>query len=116
MNSMNPANVPPVDDPRWIYAVNRECSVKQQDELSERLRWEGVQAAELFGEGFSSIQELSSYAAHWGIELLISRAGARYVEEQRQMIEDYKQQQVKSMIADVLRQNNPNLRRGYVFE
>lgn len=116
MNSMNPGNVPPVTDPRWLYAVNRECSRKQQEELSERLRWEGMEPADLFGEGFLSIPELSSYAAHWGIELLISRAGARYVEEERQRIEEYKQQQVKRMIADLLRQKNPNLRRDYVLE
>lgn len=116
MNSMNPGNVPPVDDVRWMYAVDRKVSARQMRELEEQLRFEGVDPAELYGEGFSSLEDLSSWAAHWGISLLHSRSKARHVEAARVAYEADKEMRVKSMMASILRERNPHLRPSYDFE
>ena len=116
MNIMNPQNVPPVDDARWMYAVDRKVSLRQARELEEQLRFEGMDAAELYGEGFSSLQDLSAWAAHWGISLLHSRSHARHMEAARVAYEADKETRMKSMIADIFRQKNPHLRTRYDFE
>ena len=114
MNSLNPANVPAVKDLRYLYSVSRPISKAQIHTLSEWLKWEGVEASDLFGEGFSSLQDLSSWAAHWAITLLESRAGARMAEEYRRDLQDRRDQQVKRMISDIFLSRHPDLRRRYV--
>lgn len=116
MNSMNPGNVPAVDDARWLFAVDRKVSYRQCRELKDQLKIEGIDAAELYGEGFSSLEELSAWAAHWGISLLHSRSAVRHLEQARRAYEQEKEDRMKAMIADIFRAKNPELRRNYVFE
>ena len=114
MNSLNPANVPACRDAQWVYSVSRPISKAQTHTLQEWLKWEGVKASDLFGEGFSSLQDLSSWAAHWAITLLESRAGARMAEEYRRDLEARRDQQVKRMISDIYLNRHPELRPRYV--
>lgn len=104
MNALNPENVPAVSDPRWIIASKESCSIRQQHKLLETLRLEGINPADLFGAGYSSISELSRWAVHWAIDLLDSRMMAREVERQRLEVEDAKEQRMKAMIANHYRQ------------
>ncbi|HEY7822412.1 MAG TPA: hypothetical protein VIG24_06250 [Acidimicrobiia bacterium] len=104
MSALNPANVPAVGEPRWIIASKEECSLSQQQRLRELLRWEGLEPGVLFGDGFSSMQELSRWAVHWAIDLLEAAMMARSVERQRVEYESAKEQAMKSMIANHYRQ------------
>lgn len=67
------------------------------------LEVEGMKAADLYGDGFSSISELSKWAAHWGISLLESRGQARAIEESRREVEDRIEQQMKAYIGAFFR-------------
>ena len=112
ITALNPKNVAKPDDRRWIYATQTEGSKRQHAYLEELLKREGMEAAELFGEGFSSVQELSRWAVHWAIDLLESRSSARYMEKYRQELEEDREQAMKSMIADFFRAKHPELRRA----
>lgn len=111
--ALNPRNVPTPDDRRWIYAAQTEASRAQQTYLADLLEREGLEAADLFGDGFSSSAELSRWAVHWAIDLLESREQARYMEQRRQEFEEQREQQMKSMIAHYFREKHPELRKGY---
>ena len=107
MSALNPEHVPKTMQPYWIIASHEPCSSRQQHALKEELGWEGLQPAELFGEGFSSIPELSRWAAHWALELLDAARIARGIEQQRRMAveayEDAKQDAMKSWIGSYYR-------------
>lgn len=113
MNALNPANVPETGDPRWIIASKEKCSSSQRIALVEMLQLEGIHPPDLFGDGYSSIPELSRWAAHWAIDLLESNRLARAVEQQRLEYEERKEEQLKSMIADYFRAKHPSLRSQY---
>ena len=110
MNALNPANVPETGDPRWIIASKQPCSASQQRTLLEQLRLEGMKPEDLFGAGFSSISEVSRWAAHWAIDLLDSRFQARAVERQRVAYEVNKEQALKGWIADFYKAQHADLR------
>ena len=110
MNALNPGNVPQTGDPRWIIASKEPCSPSQQRALLEQLRLEEIKPADLFGDGFSSISEVSRWAAHWAIDLLESRFQARAVERQRIAYELNKEQELKSWIADSYKAQHAHLR------
>lgn len=99
MSALNPANVPEVTDRRWMYASNAKCSPAQRERLSEYLQWEGIKEADLFGDGFTSIPELSRWAVHWAIDLLESRMAAREFEAYRANYEELQEQRLKASIA-----------------
>ena len=113
MTPLNPAHVPETGDPRWIIASKEKCSSSQRVALLDLLQLEGVQPADLFGDGYSSMPELSRWAAHWAIDLLESKRQARAVEQQRVEFEQRKEEQLKSMIADYFRAKHPSLRSQY---
>lgn len=113
ISALNPKHVAKPDERRWIYATQTEGSKRQHDYLQELLKREGIEAADLFGEGFSSLQELSRWAVHWAIDLLESRSSARYMEQYRQELEEDREQQMKSMIADFFRAKHPELRKSF---
>lgn len=100
----NPTNVPPLTDARFIAWDTQRCSPNQIVMLSELLHLEGINPAELYGDGFSSIADLSRWAASWGIGLLESRQQARWVEHERQRIEHVRESQLKRFIADYYRE------------
>jgi|AACY02.2.fsa_nt_gi hypothetical protein len=110
MNALNPANVPETGDPRWIIASKQPCSPEQQRGLQQQLRLEGMKPADLFGDGFSSISEVSRWAAHWAIDLLNSRLQARAVERQRVDYEERKEHALKGWIADYYKAQHAHLR------
>lgn len=110
MNALNPANVPETGDPRWIIASKEKCSSSQRRALLDQLRLEGMKPADLFGDGFSSISEVSRWAAHWAIDLLNSRFQARVVERQRLDYEERKEQALKGWIADYYKGQHADLR------
>lgn len=100
---MNPANVPPIKDVRWTLADRQPSSPKQQELLSILLESEGIRARDLFGGGFSTISELSKWAAHWGISFLEDAITARVYEEARMEIEERREQDMKRWIASYYR-------------
>lgn len=103
MNALNPANVPKTMQPYWIIGSMEKCSARQEYSLKEELGWEGIDPADLFGEGFTSISELSRWAAHWALELLDAGRIARGIEQQRRMAEDELEQGMKSWIGGYYR-------------
>lgn len=111
--ALNPKNVPKPDDRRWIYATQTEGSASQHRYLADLLQREGIEAADLFGDGFSTAAELSRWAVHWAIDLLESRGHVRYMEQHRVEFEEHREQQMKSMIADYFRAKHPELRKSF---
>lgn len=106
---MNPANVPPV---RLFKDVGRDRSPATADQvfrLRELLREEEVDAAAFFGDGFTSVEELSNWSASWGIEVLDSRWQVAWMEEQRQLILEAEERDLKRNMGIILRER---FRRG----
>lgn len=103
----NPGNVPPIRDVRYVAWDESDPSIKQIVKLQALLREEGVDPAELFGEGFTSVDHLSRWSAHWGIRFLSDAQDARYLHAHRERIERESQENreaaLKSMIADYFR-------------
>lgn len=103
MSALNPAHVPKTVNPHWIIASKERCSHRQQYALKQELGWEGLEPAELFGHGFSSIPELSRWAAHWALELLDSARIARGIERERREAVEAQEQAMKSWIGGYYR-------------
>ena len=83
MNSLNPENVPEVFDPRWMKGNQLKATAAQVRHLSSLLFVENIDAEDFFGEGFTTINELSSWSAHWAITALENMQDER----QKQRIE-----------------------------
>lgn len=102
-----PENVPEPLDVRWELARRSPASSSQVDYLLDLADLEGVDLADLYGTGYSTPRDLSSWAAHWGIDVLTSRAQARAVEDAHRVVEERREQQLKAMIADHYRAKHP---------
>jgi len=100
---MDPVNVPRVMDVRYAGWDQLEPTVPQLVKLRTLLRQERVDPAELYGDGFSSLEDLSRWGASWGITFLEAAEQARYVEAQRQRVErenaELLEQSMKGLIA-----------------
>lgn len=113
LDNRNPANVPKVRDVRWSYAPKEASTRAQQEKLRELLTWENIQPITLFGDGFTSIEDLSKWSAHWGITTLEDWELARNIEAARREVEERLEQETKTAIADFYRAKHPHLRRRY---
>lgn len=102
-----PANVPRITDVRFAGWDERDPSIKQLVRLRALLHEEGVDAAELYGDGFTAVDHLSRWGAHWGISYLSAAQEARYVEGTRRYVERenerVREEQVKALMGEVLR-------------
>lgn len=105
MSALMPANVPQIDDVRYAGSNKVQASPSQVTALRGGLMAEFLEPADLFGDGFTSLEALSKWAAHWGLTIIQARLEARYIEDQRQAVEEYKEQRMKGMIAQLLREN-----------
>ena len=98
-----PENVPPITDMRYVGWDNADPSFKQLFALKKLLQEEGVNPAELYGSGFTSVDHLSRWAASWGIGYLTAAQEARYVEDHRRRLqadaEELQQLRLKRYIA-----------------
>lgn len=105
MNS--PEHVPAITDVRFLGWDQVAPTIKQLTRLRALLREEGISAGELFGRGFTSLEDLSRWGASWGISYLASAQDARYENEARDRFErdrlEREEQRVKSMMAHILR-------------
>ena len=105
----NPGNVPAV---KFVRHAGRDRSPASGDQVF-RLRCllveEQIDAADLYGDGFTVLEDLSDYAASWGIEVLESRGDARWVEEQRMACVDAEERVLKANMGIILREK---MRRG----
>lgn len=110
----NPANVPPLMDARFTGWDTFKCSFKQTFALRELLRQEGIDPRELYGDGFSCLEDLSRWAASWGIGLLESRQQARWTEHERQRVEQRREMELKRFIAEYYRDPEFYERQGHV--
>jgi len=116
MTPNNPANVPPLNDVRFIGWDKYQCTLRQLGKLRVLLRTEGIQPADLYGDGFTSVEDLSRWGASWGISLLESRAEARWIEHERKRIEweneDRREQAGKKLMGMILREHMKNQSNG----
>lgn len=103
---VDPANVPMPTDVRWEIVRREPATQRQIEHLLDLAEWEGIDLADLFGDGYD-LDTLSKWSAHWGIEVLESRAKARAVEEAARAVEERREQAMKSWIADYFRSKNP---------
>ena len=107
---MDPANVPPLRDVRFAGWTELPPTIKQLVQLQRLLREEGVDPAELFGDGFLSLDALSRWGASWGIGFLTAAQDARYIEGTRRYIERENErvesEWLKSAMAGILREHN----------
>jgi hypothetical protein len=109
----NPENVPAPLEARWQIATMEPCTFKQIDRLTILLEDEGIRPADLFGNGFTRISEVSKWAAHWAIDVLESRWKVRATDELMREAREDLDWRAKRMIADHYYKMNPNLRRGW---
>lgn len=107
MNS--PENVPRITDVRFAGWDKFEPTTRQLIALRGLLRSEGVDPAELYGAGFTSLEDLSRWGASWGIGFLEAAQEARWTEAERRRVEEFNaerlEQDMKSAIAQMLRGN-----------
>ena len=103
----NPANVPPITDVRFIGWDQREPSNAQLWTLRKLLREEGVNPAELYGDGFSQVDSLSRWGVSWGITYLEAAQDARHVEGTRRYMAAEQarvdEEHVKYLMAHIVR-------------
>ena len=99
----NPGNVPRITDPRFARWDELDPTWRQLHRLKTLLHQEGIDAAELYGAGFTAVDHLSRWSASWGIGYLEAAQEARYVHEGRERIlrerEENLEQRMKAMIA-----------------
>ncbi len=109
MNALNPANVPLASDKRWRIAATHTCTRSQADYLDDLLALEEVSPRQLFGDGYTDLGSLSSWAVHWAIEVLTAQAQARAQQEADRAVEEAHEQDLKTWIAAYYRARNPQL-------
>jgi hypothetical protein len=114
MNALNPQHVPLATDKRWRIAATYACTRDQADYLDDLLALEEVSPRQLFGDGYTNLSSLSSWAVHWAIEFLTAQAQARAAQEADRAVYESLQQDLKAWIAAYYRARNPKLgvRRG----
>lgn len=103
----DPANVPEPSVLRHRYWTKEPATHAQMEWLAVLANAEGIELADLYGEGYRSMGHLSKYAAHWGIEILESRQAARAYDDARREHSEHMEQLGKSYIAHLLRMKNP---------
>lgn len=112
----NPANVPPNTDVRFIGWDTRKPSGKQLWLLNELLLSEGVDIAELYGDGFTYMDELSRWSVSWGITFLTASREARWMEDNRRRMEERNQElrdeAGKKLMTMILREHVREQSRG----
>ena len=105
----NPGNVPPIMDVRFARWDQLEPSGKQLWLLNDLLKSEGVNPAELYGDGFTDVRELSRWSVSWGITFLTASREARWIEDHRKRIEQRNQElrdeAAKSLMGMILREH-----------
>ncbi len=112
MSALNPVNVPEVRTVEWVMGAKSPCSRLQESRLSELLSWAGIEPADFFGSGFVSISDLSSWAAHWAIDVLEAHEEAKTIEEAREAWLDEKERRLKAAMGVILREKLRS-NRGY---
>ena len=112
----NPANVPPITDVRFTAWDQRKPSGKQLWLLNELLLSEGVDIAQLYGDGFTYMDDLSMWAVSWGITFLTASREARWMEDNRRRIEERNQElrdeAGKKLMGMILREHMREKSRG----
>ena len=83
IDEANPENVPRTVHYRdQSFMPLEPCSAAQQTYLLSLMRETGVKAGDLYGDGFTTVEALSSWAASWGIEQLLDARAAQEADEQ----------------------------------
>lgn len=103
----DPENVPLPDDVRWELARRDPATRAQVDRLLDLALDADVDLPELYGNGYTTPDALSKWAAHWGIDVLESRLQARAFEEAQRAVDERLEQRMKAMIADGFRAKYP---------
>lgn len=100
IDAANPANVPrQVDYREHTFMPLEPCTESQRSYLVMLLRQAAMDPAQLFGEGYESIEGLSSWAASWAIsELQVLR-----------QVHDAREQRVKRLMGAWLRERMEEL-------
>jgi hypothetical protein len=101
-DALNPGNVPLAPQGRRISATYR-CTDSQRMFLDDLLCREEMLPAELYGDGFRSLGELSSWATSWGITELDRIGRARCAAEADRALEEETEQSMKAWIANYYR-------------
>lgn len=110
----DPLNVPEPTSVQWRRATREPATYTQIEWLGTLAAYEGIDLAQLYGEGYRSMGNLSKWAAHWGIEVLESRQAVRAYEKDEAEHADYLERSTKNFIARHYLKRNPNLRRSDV--
>lgn len=103
MSAANPANVPLATDPRWRTAALDPSSESQRRYLDDLLVREDMRPAQLFGKGYKSMEELSKWAANWGIDRLQEIGNERAAREADEWAEQEREQSIKAWIGHYYR-------------
>jgi hypothetical protein len=101
-DALNPQNVPLAPPQRRISATY-PCGFEQRMFLDDLLCREDMLPSELYGDGFRSLGELSSWAVSWGIERLEQIGEKRCAEEADRAMEHETEQTMKAWIANYYR-------------
>lgn len=103
-----PENVPPITDVRYATWDRLDPTHRQLTQLKRLLAEEGVDPAELYGGGFTSVDHLSRWGASWGIGYLVAAQEARWVNDARARIErenaEQHEQHVKWLMGRIVRE------------
>ena len=100
IDAANPANVPrEVIYREQTFMPLEPITESQRSYLSMLLRQAAMDPAHLFGDGFQSIESLSSWAASWAISEL----------QDLRHVHDAREQRVKSLMGAILRERMEQL-------
>lgn len=104
---MDPVNVPRITDVRFAGWDQRKPNHAQLWKLKHLLGEEGVNPAQLYGDGFTSVDALSQWGVSWGITYLTAAQDARHIEGTRRYVESenerVRDEAFKSLMAQIVR-------------
>jgi len=83
----NPENVPTDDSMRFFFWSKERSTIGQRSYLKVLFRELGVTPEELYGDGFTAIEDLSKWSAHWGIEYMRAAQEAFFAHEHYKRVE-----------------------------
>jgi len=103
----NPENVPTDDSMQYFFWSKEQSTIGQRSHLKVLLSEVGVTADELYGDDFTTLDDLSKWAADWGIKFLRAAQDAWFANEHynrvQRELEENKEQELKELMASIVR-------------
>mgnify|MGYP003646469924 CR=1 FL=1 len=105
----NPVNVPTENTMRFFFWSKENSTIGQRSHLKVLFGELGVTAEELYGEDFTTLDDLSKWSAHWGIQYMRAAQEAWFAHAYYNRIEREQKEnaeaEFKRVMAQIVRED-----------